>query len=179
MPNPVDNEALYDSIVLDNKRSPGRVTLSGHDRKHRWDIKEALGHGGGTTTYKGDSVAQFTAEFTLTRDPVQSLDEFADWEKFAAMIRAMLPKSGQPKARSIYHPDLAANDMKSVSQAGISGLTHDGKGGAKVTVSFLEYRPAKKSATIGLPTKPTKADPNADLKHEINDVLLPEAARPI
>lgn len=180
MPNPIDNPELYDAIVLENKRSPGKAVLSGHDRKQRWDIKEAVGHGGGTTTYKGDSIAQFTVEFTLTRDPVQELDEFAAWETFSALIKSMLPKSGPPKARAIYHPDLATNDIKSVCQASIGGLIHDGKGGAKVTVAFLEYRPAKK--TSGLAVKPTKGggppDPNADLKAKIA-VLTEEAKRPL
>ena len=179
MPNPFDNGDLYDAIVLENKRSPGKVVLSGHDRKQRWDIKEAVGHGGGTTTYKGDSVAQFTAEFTLTRDPVQGLDEFAAWDTFVGLIKTMLPKSGPPKARAIYHPDLATNDIKSVCQASIGGMVHDGSGGAKVTVAFLEYRPPKK--TSGLPTKPTKEgepDPNADLKAKIA-AATEEAKRPL
>lgn len=178
MPNPIDNESLYDAIVLANKRSPGRVTLSNHDRNQRWDVKEPVGHGGGTTTYKGETIAQFQCEFMLVKDPVLGLDEFAEWDAFAALIKSMLPKSGAPKATPIYHPDLAANDIKSVSQASIGGMIHDGKGGAKVVVKFLEYRPAKK--TSGLATKPTKdapPDPNADLKAQI-DVLLKEAKKP-
>src|SRR5215471_2245364 len=98
MPNPIDNEDLYDVITLENSRSPGRVTLSGHDRNQRFDIKEAMGHGGGTTTYKGDSVAQFQCEFFLTKDPVAKIDDYAAWETFARLIRTSLPKAGAPKA---------------------------------------------------------------------------------
>lgn len=169
MPNPVDNEDLYDAIVLGTKRSPGIVVVSGHDRNQRWDVKEPIGHGGGTTTYKGETIAQFQCEFRLTRDPVLAIDDFAAWEVFAAFIKSMLPKSGAPKATPIYHPDLAANDIKTVSQASIGGMAHDGKGGAKIIVKFLEYRPPKK--TTGLATKPTKApgtdDPNADVKAQL------------
>lgn len=175
MPNPIDNGELYDAITLGTKRSPGLVTLSGHDRNQRWDVKEPIGHSGGTTTFKGDSIAQFSASFYLVKDPVLGLDEFAQWETFAAIIRSSLPKSGAPKALAIYHPDLAANDIKSVCQASIGGMTHDGKGGATVVVKFIEYRPPKKVSA--LPTKPTKPDPNADLKAEVAR-LLEEAKKP-
>jgi hypothetical protein len=175
MPNPVDSPDLYDSIVLAGKRSPGFVTLSGHDRNQKWDIKEADGSGGASTTYKGEQVAQFQASFYLVKDPVLGLDEFKDWETFAQLIRSSLPNSGKPKALSIYHPDLAANDIKNVCQASIGGMTHDGKGGATVVVKFVEFRPPKKKGGSPNATKTStvsKVDPNADLKAEIDRLLI-------
>lgn len=171
MPNPIDNEELYDAIQLGGTRSPGLVTLSGHDRNQKWDVKEADGNGGAHATYKGEQITQFQASFYLVKDPILGLDEFAAWESFAALIRSSLPKGGRAKALPIYHPDLAANDIKKVSQASVGGMAHDGKGGATVVVKFIEYRPPKK--TSGLPTKPaaSKADPNADLKAEIEGLL--------
>lgn len=179
MPNPHANESLYDAIVLGGKRSPGFVTLSGHDRNHKWDVKEADGHGGATTTYKGEQIAQFSASFYLVVDPVLGLDEFAEWDVFAAIIRSMLPRTGLPKAMDIYHPDLARNDIKSVSQASIGGMAHDGKGGATVVVKFLEYRPAKKKGGTpkGSKTAAKAPDPNADLKAEVARLLV-EAKKP-
>lgn len=179
MPNPFLNESLFDAIFLGNKRSPGFVTLSGHDRNQKWDIKEPDGHGGATTTWKGETVTQFSASFYLVYDPVQGFDEFADWDAFAAHIRSMLPKTGKPRAMDIYHPDLARNDIKSVQQASIGGLTHDGKGGATVVVKFLEWRPPKKKPANATPagstTKPV--DPNADVKAELA-ALLVQAKQP-
>jgi hypothetical protein len=180
MPNPIDNGALYDVIELAGKRSPGIVTLSGHDRNQKWDVKDADGSGGASTTYKGEQIAQFQASFYLVKDPVQELDEFAAWDSFAALIRSSLPNSGKPKALTIYHPDLSANDIKSVCQASIGGMAHDGKGGATVVVKFLEFRPAKKKGGSPNATKATtaaKVDPNADLKKQIDD-LLKEAKKP-
>ena len=179
MPNPVDHSDLYDSIQLAGVRSPGMVTLSGHDRNQKWDVKEADGHGGATTTHKGEQVAQFSASFYLVKDPILGLDEFSDWETFSALIRSSLPPGGKPKALTIYHPDLAANDIKSVCQASIGGMTHDGKGGGTVVVKFIEYRPAKKQGgtPAGAKAKATKADPNADLKAQL-DALLEEARKP-
>jgi len=179
MPNPVDHPGLYDVIELAGRKSPGIVTLSGHDRNEKWDVKEPDGSGGGSTTHKGEKVTEFQASFALLKDPTIPLDEFAEWETFPALIRSSLPSSGTPKALAIYHPDLAANDIKSVSKAGIGGMVHDGKGGATVVVKFLEFRPAKKKGGTPSSTKATtaKPDPNADLKKQI-DELLKEAQRP-
>lgn len=183
MINPIDHSELYDSIELAGKRSPGQVTLSGHDRNQKWDIKDADGAGGASTTLKGEQVAQFQASFYLVKDPVLGVDDFAAWDAFASIIRKSIPNSGKPTALKIYHPDLAANDIKSVSQASIGGMVHDGKGGATVVVKFLEFRPAKKkggsptatkSSTAGANAKP---DPNADLKAVIVG-LTAEARRP-
>jgi hypothetical protein len=180
MPNPIENESLYDAILLAGKRSPGHLTLSGHDRNQKWDVKDADGSGGASTTYKGEQIAQFTAAFYLVFDPVLGIDEFAEWATFAALIRSTLPSKGQPKALDIYHPDLAANDIKSVCQASIGGMTHDGRGGATVVVKFIEYRPPKKKGGSPSGSKTaatTKVDPNADLKARVADLLV-EAKKP-
>lgn len=179
MPNPIDNEELFDAIRLAGVRSPGLVTLSGHDRNEKWDVKDADGAGGASTTYKGEQIAQFSASFYLVKDPVLDLNEFAEWELFAAHIRSSLPNKGKPKALDIYHPDLAANDIKSVCKASLGGMTHDGKGGATVVVKFIEFRPSvKKGGTpAGSKTTAKPPDPNADLKAQI-DALLIEAQKP-
>lgn len=177
MPNPIDNEELYDRIELAGVRSPGQVTLSGHDRKETWDIKPADAVNGARTSYKGDQVAQFRASFYLIKDPVLGIDDFAAWDDFATLIRTSLPKKGKPKALKIYHPDLAANDIKNVCKATMGGMTHDGKGGATVVVEFIEFRPPKPVAST-LPAPIAKPpDPNADLKAQLG-TLLTEAQKP-
>jgi hypothetical protein len=179
MPNPVDQPELFDSIVLAGVRSPGIVTLSGHDRNEKWDVKEADGRGGASTTHKGEQVAQFTASFYLLKDPVLGLDEFAQWDVFSAVIRSSLPRTGKPVALDISHPDLYKNDIKSVSKASIGGMTHDGKGGATVVVKFIEFRPPKKRGGTPASSKAAaaKVDPNADLKAEVA-ALLQKAQAP-
>jgi len=185
MPNPIDNESLYDAIVLAGKRSPGQLTLSGHDRNQKWDVKDADGSGGASTTYKGEQIAQFTATFYLVKDPVLGIDEFEEWAAFVALIRSSLPNKGKPHALDIYHPDLATNDIKSVCQASIGGMVHDGKGGATVVVKFIEFRPpkAKGGSPAGSKTNDKPPDPNADLKAQIESLLVeaksgPQTAHP-
>jgi hypothetical protein len=174
--NPIDNEDLYDAIVLAGVRSPGQVTLSNHKREQKWDIKEPDGSSGGTTTHKGAKIAQFSASFYLVKDPIQGIDDFEEWESFLPLIKS-LTDGKDPKAVDIYHPDLASNDITAVSQASIGGMTHDGKGGATIVVDFLEYRPAKKKGGTpkGADAKgkwtEQKKDPNADAKAELEKLL--------
>ena len=182
--NPIDDSDLYDAITLGGFRSPGQVTLSGHDRNEKWDVKDGKGQGGATTTHQGEQVAQFTASFYLVKDDAQGIDDFAAWEVFVQVIKSTVVGKS-PTALDIYHPDLAANDIKAVCKASIGGMVHDGKGGATVAVKFIEYRPPKKKT--GSPngaggwTSSTgaanKNDPNAAAKAEL-DKLTKQAKSP-
>lgn len=62
-PNPLDDEDLYEGIVLAGKRSPGRVTLSGHDRVIGWDVKKGSGQSGATTTRTSEDPARVKCDF--------------------------------------------------------------------------------------------------------------------
>ena len=96
---------------------------------------------------------------------------------------------GTAKALDIYHPDLAALGITAVCRARIGQLEHDGKGGASVSVDWIEYRPpkpkkpstpkgsaagAKPPGSSGTPDAP---DPNAEAKAEL-DRLTQEANAP-
>lgn len=168
MPNILDNEELYDSIVLGGVRSPGQVTLSGHDRKVVWDVKKGPGLDGATTTLKEIPPIEFTASFYLVRDALSAVDEFEEWESFHKLIDSTIA-GAKPKALDIYHPDLAVHGIKSVVKAQVSGAIYDGKGGKTVVVKFQEYRPPKKKT--GTPTgskaKKPEDDPNAAAKAEL------------
>lgn len=142
-PNVIDDPELYNFITLGGKRSPGVVTLSGHDLVDKWDVKAGAGQTGATTSLNGGDPKTFTATFYLCRDNSQSVDDFEFWPAFRAVIDSTV--SGKvPKPLDVYHPDLAANGITAVCRASVSGTTYDGKGGATIAVKFIEYRPAKK-----------------------------------
>jgi len=165
-PNPVDNPDLYDVIVLGGKRSPGVVTLSGHDSKVSWDIKKGPGLAGASMTRKAEDPAEFTATFYIVKDDTLDVDEFAEWDAFQDHINSTV--SGKtPKAYDVYHPDLARQNIKQVVKASIGGMTHDGKGGATVVVKFTEYKRPKPAAGSPRPKKKAEADPDAALKAEL------------
>ena len=168
MPNILDNEDLYKSVVLKGVASPGQVTLSGHDSSVQWDVKGGPSLNGATTTLRSRLPIKFSASFYLLRDVSQGIDDFADWPTFAKLINSTV--SSTPQALDIYHPDLAANDIKSVVKATIGGTTYDGLGGATVVVKFQEYRPPKKRGGTLLGSQKQGPDPNADLKNQITNL---------
>jgi hypothetical protein len=168
-PNPVDNEELYDAIVLGGQRSPGVVALSGHDRVIGWDVKKGAGQSGATTTRTSEDPAEVTCSFYLVKDDAQGIDDFAQWPAFLALAKSTVA-GAKPKALDIYHPDLAENDIKSVVLKKVGGVVHDGMGGQTRTLVFLEYRPPKPKG--GTPKasgtkKPKENDPNAEALAEL------------
>ncbi len=167
--NPIDDEELYNQLELGPLESPGKLTLSGHDREIEWDVKTGSGTSGGTTTRKGMKPQEFTATFYLVKDEGQGIDDFEAWDEFAALLFSTI--SGKtPKALDIYHPDLARNDIKSVVLKSMGGMVHDGKGGATVVVKLLEYKPPKPAG--GTPDASRtriddSKDPNQAAKNEL------------
>ncbi len=191
-----DHDDVYSVIVLGTVRSPGVVTLSGHDRNEDWDIKAAKGQTGASSSLNGRPVGQFTATFYLVSDePDESgANDFTRWDEFQRLIESCT-SGPKPIALPIYHPDLARNGFTEVTNGGVSGMKHDGKGGATVVVKFLEYKPpkpkpaSKATATpaarhgVGLAGEagaavnpdaeppPPKPDPNADAKRELSELV--------
>jgi len=159
--NPIDFEDLYNKIILGTTRSPGRVTLSGHDRELDWDVKVGPGTSGATTTLKSEKPTEFKATFQLIKDPTLGIDDFEDWPAFHGLINSTVTGK-TPKALDIYHPDLAANYITSVVKKSVGGMVHDGKGGATVVVTFLEYKPPKPKPVTPQGSKAKKTpDPDA------------------
>lgn len=174
--NVLDNEDLYNVIVLGGKQSPGKVTLSGHDRKVDWDVKGGPSLAGATTTLKSILPIEFSASFYLLRDVTQGIDDYATWPDFLKLINSTLAGT-KPKALAIYHPDLAANGITSVVKATVGGATYDGKGGMNVVVKFQEYLPPKKKG--GTPTGAKAGpDPNEAAKAELEALTKQYQATP-
>ncbi len=169
MPNVLDNEDLYNVVVLGGLPSPGKVTLSGHDRKAAWDIQWGPYMNGARMVLKGIPPIEFTASFYLLRDLSQGIDDFKTWPAFLTKINSTIV-GRTPKAIPIYHPDLASNDIKSVVKAQVGGASYDGKGGMTVVVKFQEARPVQTKG--GSPISKPDVDPNADVKARLNAVVL-------
>lgn len=191
MPRPHQIEFELSKFVLGNRLSPGVVKFTGHDRKEKWDIKDAKGQDGASTSLQGKPIGQFTATIYLVDDGADGTNDFEDWDSFQRLIESTT-NGPKPQSLSIYHPDLARNGFTSVVMSSISGMQYDGRGGATVVVEFIEYRPPKpKPAAKAQPgsggnTTPTitngyraqpPPDPNAAAKREL-DSLVDEASRP-
>ena len=184
--NEFDFPELYSSIILGTTPSPGQVTLSGHERKEAWDVKSAKGQDGATTSLNGKPIGRFKAKFSLLKDYGADDDQFARWDEFQRLIESTT-NGPKPTALPIYHPDLARNGYTEVTNGGVGGLTHDGKGGATVEVEFLEYRPPKPKPPKKATSKPSQstagtAEPNKPNPYAAQEAelagLLEEAQRP-
>lgn len=173
--SPHTHPELYRSIILGGTASPGVVTLSNCDRKHNWDVQTPKGQTGAVTVNRGPANGSFTATFYLADDV-----DVTGWDTFSALIASTV-EGPKPKALSVYHPDLARNKITDVVCESLGILNHDGKGGASVTVKFLEFRPPKPKpaakAAAGVPAKAKRLDPNAAAKAELA-ALLEQAKAP-
>jgi len=193
---PIDIDQDLSTIVLGTMRSPGLCVLSGHDRVKNWDVQKAKGQSGASNSLNGDDPGTFKATFFLADDraPEDGPSQFDVWEEFQRLIESTT-NGPAPFALPIYHPDLARNLFTEVSNGGVSGMLHDGKGGASVVVTFKEYKPAKAKPTAKAQGKasaggvapggapgvaggaPPRPDPNAAAKAELA-ALLAEARQP-
>jgi hypothetical protein len=188
MSSPDDDPVGYSTIVLGTMRSPGTCTLSKHDRKKNWDVQKAKGSTGASSQLNGDDIGTFDATFYLVDDgsaePGQG--QFDQWDQFEKLVRSLTDAS-KPIALTVYHPDLARQGFTEVSNAGVGGFNRDGKGGATITVSFIEYKPpkkkpaakaqAKKGGSRGGNSSILAEDPNAAAKRELA-ALVDEAKKP-
>lgn len=187
---PDDDAQAYATIVLGTTRSPGTCTISGHDRNKNWDIQKAKGSTGASSQLNGDDIGTFKVAFYLVDDgsDERGQGQFDQWDQFEKLCRS-LTDGTKPIALPIYHPLLARQGFTEVSNAGVGGMVEDGKGGATVTVSFIEYKPPKKKPAAKAQAKPAQTyantnegkrsppDPNQAAKNELAG-LVQEAKKP-
>ena len=151
----------WDTIVLAGVRSPGTVTLSGHVRSVGWDVKEASGQDGATTTRKGEPVGKFTATFHLVADVDHS--DFDEWPAFQELIESST-SGAKPVALAVDHPDLQRNRFGAVVLDTMGEMVPDGKGGATIAVGFLEYRPPKPKPPVSAAKQSPEAETEGDTR---------------
>jgi hypothetical protein len=185
-----------DHILLSNVRSPGVCKLNGFGLKPKWDVKDADGQTGASSSLKGMSIRQGSIDFFLGNDGDGSVNDFAAWEDFERLIYSSVSGT-TPVALQIYHPDLARANLTAVclGPEGVSLPMYDGRGGATYSVSFIEYKPPKPKKTAKAVAKPSssyaanpandvsgygtreKPDPNQAAKDELA-ALTQQASQP-
>lgn len=182
---PYDFPEEYGRIILGTTPSPGTVTITGLARAKNWNIAKAKGSTGASTTLEGDDPGEFTAEFYIADDGDGS--QFDAWESFQRIVESTT-SGPTPKALPVYHPDLARAGFAEVTNGGVTGPIHDGRGGVTYSVKFLEFRPPKpkppkkpKAAPAGNGNGeqfgPPPPDPNAEAKARLA-ALVEQAKQP-
>ena len=123
--------------------------VSGADREYKYDVKEGKGTKGATTTFTNVSPAKFQIKYFMW-----AFDHFVGWDVFVLLHRYD-PTKKAAQAYDIYHPALAANEIKSVVTAKIGQPNYveggEGMGMTSITVDYLEYFPAGKSSAVSTP----------------------------
>lgn len=173
---PYTHPDLYKSIHIGGVLSPGKVTLSGFDREHDWDVQKAKGSTGATTVNRGPANSGFTASFHLADE-----EDVEAWDAFQRMLSASV-EGPKPTALSAYHPDLVRNKIVDVVVKSIGSMQHDDRGSATVVCKFIEYRPPKPKPAVKANAKSraadaTSTDPNAARKAELA-ALVAQAREP-
>lgn len=161
--SPYTHPELYKTLVVGGSPSPGKVTLTGHDREHRWEIRAPKGAEGDLVINHGKAMAHFTASFFLA-----DLEDIEAWDDWVRPLSTSA-ESQSPKALSVYHPDLARNKITDAVVENVGGVSHDPKNGATVTIKFIEYRAKKARPSVVPAASKTvkKIDPNAAIKAKL------------
>ncbi len=182
-----------DYIVLGTLRSPGTCKIIGADRTPKWDIKDAAGQVGASSSFKGMPLGEFEIEFFLADDGADPEGEtdFDLWEIFQRLCESTI-NGPTPVALPIFHPDLARNRYTEVVLRSMGGAIYDNKGGRMHKVRFGEHKPPKSKPVSKATVKPAgryaetegdigtgrrAVDPNEEAKRELAS-LLDEAKKP-
>ena len=202
-PNFVTQPEAFDFIFIAGVQNPGICKLT-HVRKHEWDKRKSKGSTGGTVTFTGNPLLEFSVEYYLWLP-----EHFDAWPGFASMQRKSLkiPASGgpvtgnirqvsagagtiatpattQPVAMDVYYPTLAEVNVLRCIVEEEGGLVPDGKGAARYTWKYAEYNPpvlsggtanASKDGMGGMPPGKPAEDTAATAADKMLAALLAKA----
>ena len=162
---PYNDSQAWSKIYIDGMWSPGLITLSGHERATKGDVKQADGQKGATMTRKGVQAGEFEADHYLSSE-----EEWDQWDAYQAMLEQS-NTTKPPKGLAVFHPDLARNHYTSVVTASIGEVRLDGLGGGSIKVKFQEHCPPVKVAPSNASAKPDPNDPIVKATQELKDAL--------
>lgn len=132
--DPLKNPVDY--IVLANRKSPGRATVTGAGSPRMWDKRKGYALSGARQIYKGNDLSPFTVTLEII-----SSEEWAEWHEWKEIVNRV-PAGSRAHAMDIWHPileDLGINAcvVNDVTQP----MEVDDKGTYQVVIQFTEYRP--------------------------------------
>lgn len=149
MIDPETGARQWNVLLLGGRTSPGVVKLSGDGLKIGWDIQQSTGMSGAITKRINEPLKEFDAEFDLSNELDDlNVSDFDLWDEFQALLKSTVLPGKKPFALPVYHPDLARVGITSVTLGGIGLMQLDGKGGGKIKVDMLEFRPPKPNKPV-------------------------------
>ncbi len=152
--SPLADPSNYDRCVFADVTTGGVCEVTGADRSYKWDTKRSAGSEGETITYRGWELAKPKIKFKFWTD-----EQISKFYSEVIPVLSFEADKQAPKAISVYHPKLFANQIFWLVTEKIGDLIDDGAQLWTVTIEFLEYRQAKaKNAT----TTPEQANTSPD-----------------
>ena len=149
MIDPETGASQWNVIIVGGKRSPGVVRLDGPGLVIGWDIQNASGMTGAVTRRVAEPLKEFGAEFELSNEVDDlNVSDFDLWDEFESLLRSTVVTGKKPFALDVYHPDLARVGITAATIKSIGMLQLDGKGGGKIKVQFIEFRPPKPNKPV-------------------------------
>ncbi len=157
--NPLRIPAFYDKLNIGGVDNPGVCKLEGGARKYSWESKEPSGGQGGFLTYRGWGLSDgIKAKFLFWE--AEQIDAF--YSDYYPLLQYDATKR-EPKPVAVFHPALAANNIRTLVVNEIGPLVDEGVQLWSVTVEFTEYAPApKKNATATPKAAIVMSDPHGD-----------------
>ena len=140
--NPLENDIDWNSVQFGGVPWEGKATVSGFARQNEFDVKQSPGAEGGTSTYRGNKLAE--GKITLF------LWEQKHWDvlPFFMTLLKFDPTSKTGQAIDVWHPSFDCLDpplrgmvVKSFEPP---KAVKEGDTLYSMTIEFLEYRPPKK-----------------------------------
>lgn len=139
--------AVHETFIVCGIAAPGIATVTGAERPYKWDVKDAKGNSGATTTYQGEGVVKCKVELHLWKDgtdPTDPTDHFAEWDSFRELLQSGM-KEKKLRALDVLHPALVDVDVYAAGVERIGQLVPKGGGLWSVTFDLVEYKPPKKA----------------------------------
>jgi hypothetical protein len=176
------NVETWSKIIVAGIPSPGVLkSLTGHERAIGWDIQNAKGQDGGTSSRTGEPLGKFVATFYLVDEVDETgLSDFDRWDDFQRLLESSICYD-EPVALDVYHPDLARNYFSAIVLRKMGEMIPDGKGGATISVELGEHRPKQTkpsgSASQTKTTPKTKGDQAVEDAEKELDALLEEGKK--
>lgn len=177
MIDPETGASQWNVIIVGGKRSPGVARVSGPGLVIGWDIQNASGMTGAVTRRVAEPLKEFEVEFELSNEVDDlNVSDFDLWDEFEALLRSTVVNSKKPFALDVYHPDLARVGITAATLKSIGLLQLDGKGGGRIKVAMIEFRPPKPNKPVA--STKTEGDKKIDAALKQIDELQNEWKNP-
>lgn len=171
--NPYVDPGPWGFVEIGGFRLPGVVrSIDGAEKPEEWSVQKASAKSNATTVWKGTKLA----ESIKIGIELPNREAFARYYELALLLR---PKIGtKPPSHVVANPIINFSGITRVSTGNVAPPKPSANNSWFGEVTLVEYNPEKDANTgpAGGAKPPAGADPNADVKAELQKALDAAAA---